>query len=265
MSRPLEAVLARHRTIAIAALFLLIVLAWAWVVFGAGMGMAPLVSLAPPGLGADSMAGMIIGGEWTASYFGLVFAMWWIMMVAMMLPSAAPTILLFARAATGSVPAVPPSTGSFLAGYLIAWGAFSFVATSIHYWLESSGFLDPMSMGLHTRWLAGGVLLAAGAYQLSPLKEACLRQCRNPAQFISRYYRPGGRGALRMGLIHGTTCVGCCWLLMALLFVGGAMNLAWIAVLAIMVAAEKLLPFGRWTSIATGLGCIAWGAAILLP
>jgi predicted metal-binding membrane protein len=107
------------------------------------------------------------------------------------------------------------------------------------------------------------VLLAAGAYQLSPVKDACLRQCRNPAQFLSRHYRPGRLGALRMGLLHGLWCLGCCCLLMALLFAGGIMDLAWIAALTLLVAAEKLLPFGQWVARGAGLTCLAGGAWLL--
>ena len=113
-------------------------------------------------------------------------------------------------------------------------------------------------------WLAAALLIAAGLYQLSPLKEACLRHCRNPAQFLSRHYRPGPTGAFRLGVYHGAYCVGCCWLLMALLFVGGVMNLAWIALLTLLVAAEKLLPGGRWIALVTGAAFIAWGVLLAL-
>jgi predicted metal-binding membrane protein len=111
-------------------------------------------------------------------------------------------------------------------------------------------------------WLSAAILIAAGIYQLSPLKEACLAHCRSPAQFLSRHFRPGPTGAFRLGVIHGAFCLGCCWLLMALLFVGGVMNLAWIALLSLLVAGEKLLPGGRLLALAAGLGFIVWGALI---
>ncbi|MCB2074569.1 MAG: DUF2182 domain-containing protein [Novosphingobium sp.] len=270
MGPAVEAALRRHRTVSIAALAVLTLLAWIWLFVGAGMGMDPLVSLAPAGHGEASMPGMGMEGmmqpvsAWTAARFWLTFSMWWIMMVAMMLPSAAPTILLYARAAAhGQGGATRPASESFLAGYLAAWGVFSLVATVLQMVLEQTGLLAPMAMASESSRLSGAILLAAGAYQLSPLKNVCLRHCRNPAQFLSRHYRPGSSGALRMGLLHGTWCVGCCWLLMALLFVGGVMNLAWIALLTLMVAAEKILPFGRAISIVLGLGCIAWGAVLL--
>ncbi len=120
------------------------------------------------------------------------------------------------------------------------------------------------TMGSTSRWLSGGVLVAAGIYQLTPLKAACLAHCRSPAEFLARHFRPGPRGALRMGLIHGAYCLGCCWAVMLLLFVGGVMNLAWIALLTVLVAAEKLAPGGRVIGIAGGAAMLAWGAALLL-
>ncbi len=121
-----------------------------------------------------------------------------------------------------------------------------------------------MLMSSQSRWLSAGILISAGIYQLSPIKDVCLRHCHSPAQFISAHYRPGRMGAFQMGLFHGVYCVGCCWLLMALLFVGGVMNLAWIALLTLMVTAEKFLSLGRYLSIASGLACIAWGTLMLI-
>jgi predicted metal-binding membrane protein len=275
MNSAVEAALGRHRTISIAALALLTLLAWIWLFAGAGMGMEPLVSLLPLSGGEAPMSsGMSMDGSmdgamqaapaWSAAFFALTFSMWWIMMVAMMLPSAAPMILLYGRVAVQGEVQARPTTASFLAGYLLAWGAFSLLATVLQLLLERTGLLAPMLMASQSRWLSAAILFAAGAYQLSPLKNVCLRHCRNPAQFLSRHYRPGAGGALRMGLLHGAYCVGCCWLLMALLFVGGVMNLAWIALLTLMVAAEKILPFGRAIPLVTGLACLVWGAAMLV-
>ncbi|MCB2061159.1 MAG: DUF2182 domain-containing protein, partial [Novosphingobium sp.] len=225
MDSGLEAVLRRHRAVSIAALVLLTLLAWVWLLAGAGMGMDPLVSLSPFPAGEASMPGMAMDRgmgavmepamAWSATRFALTFSMWWIMMVAMMLPSAAPTILLYARAAVQGQAQVRPATESFLAGYLAAWGAFSLAATVLQLLLERAGLLAPMLMASESRWLSAAILILAGLYQLSPLKDVCLRHCRNPAQFLSRHYRPGWTGALRMGVLHGTWCVGCCWLLMA--------------------------------------------------
>ena len=270
MPSVVEAALARHRVLVLGALIVLAALAWAWLVSGAGTGMRPLVSLVPSSSGENSMPGMDMPGAmqpdaapWTAGRFVLTLAMWWVMMVAMMLPSAAPVILLYARAAADGHPERRPATPSFLAGYLCAWGLFSLLATGLQFLLEAGGHLNAAAMAVRSPWLTGAVLVAAGIYQLSPVKDICLRHCRNPAVFLSRHFRPGSAGAWRMGLLHGFYCVGCCWMLMLLLFVGGVMNLAWIALLTLMVAAEKLLPFGRIVTIAGGLGCIAWGALLV--
>lgn len=270
MTAPVEAVLRRHRAVTIGAVVVLVLLAWFWTITGAGMGMEPLASFLPSRVDEHAMTGMAMGGgmatahPWTVPRFGLTFVMWWVMMVAMMLPSAAPTILLYTKAAAGDRRAKRPATEGFLLGYLLIWGGFSLFATLLQMLLEQSGLLVRMHMSLKSANVSAVLLIAAGLYQLSPLKETCLRHCRSPAHFLSRHYRKGSFGALRMGIIHGSYCVGCCWLLMALLFVGGVMNLIWIALLTLLVAAEKLLPFGRCFATVAGLGCIAWGAFILI-
>ena len=287
MATALEAMLARHRAVTVAMLFLLTVLAWIWLATGAGSGMVPGLSIPAimpasspspemmrgldnamgdrTGASMGAMPGMAAAAApWALPRFLLTFAMWWVMMVAMMLPSAAPTILLHARAGNASATGSPPATGTFLAGYLLVWGLFSLAATVLQMALERAGIMAGMDMVSVSRPFSAAVLVLAGLYQLSPLKEACLRHCRNPARFLARHYRPGQTGALRMGLLHGAWCAGCCWLLMALLFVGGVMTLVWIAFLTLVVAAEKLLPGGRGIAIAGGLACIAWGAWIVL-
>jgi len=211
----------------------LALLAWVYLISGAGM---------------PAMAG-------TVPAFIFVAAMWWVMMVAMMVPAAAPTILLYARVHRhSSTPPPAPAIASFLAGYLACWLGFALIAAGLHLRL-----LSPMSMALADRRAAGAVLIAAGIYQVSPLKDACLNQCRSPAQFLSRHYRPGPSGAFRLGLLHGAYCIGCCWLLMALLFVGGVMNLLWVAGLTLLVAAEKMLPGGQWLARIAGAGMLVWG------
>jgi predicted metal-binding membrane protein len=268
MSLSVDAALRRHRAVMLGALVLLVLLAWGWLLAGAGMGMDPLVSFAPLAAPPSEMHGMAMAPmtpatEWTVARFALGWSMWWIMMVAMMLPSAAPVILLYARAATHGKPPIRPASESFLAGYLLAWGVFSLLAAALQSLLERSELIASWLMASQSHWLSGAILIAAGTYQLSPLKDVCLRHCRSPADFLSKHYRPGTLEALRMGLVHGSYCVGCCWLLMALLFVGGVMNLAWIALLTLLVAGEKLLPFGRQFALAAGLGCLAWGGVIL--
>jgi predicted metal-binding membrane protein len=273
MAPPVEAALRRQRTLTLAALAVLTLLAWGWLVSGAGMGMAaqawlpftPRAALHDAMAGMGGMAGMAdmaapAPSAWSNGQLILAILMWWVMMIAMMLPAAAPTILLYARAAPAQ--STRPAPGHFLAGYLAVWGLFSLAAAGLQDALQVAGAVAPTTMDSTLRWLSAALLVAAGAYQLSPLKDACLAQCRSPAAFLARYYRPGRVGALRMGAIHGAWCLGCCWLLMALLFVGGVMNLAWIAFLALLVAAEKLLPGGRRLGQAAGVALVGWGALV---
>jgi predicted metal-binding membrane protein len=217
-------------------------------------GLAWLYLLAGAGVQPDAdMAGMAHRPGWT-----LVAAMWVAMMIAMMVPSAAPAILLYARVHRHSVGAGSPPTAAFLAGYLACWFGFAMLAATLQLALA-----EPVSMALESRIASGTLLIAAGAYQWSPLKYACLNRCRSPAEFISGHYRPGPGGAFRLGLLHGAYCVGCCWLLMGLLFVGGVMNLLWIAALTLLIAAEKLLPGGQWIARIAGASMIAWGLVLL--
>jgi predicted metal-binding membrane protein len=195
----------------------------------------------------------------------LLFAMWWIMMIGMMLPSAAPMILTFSsinrRRRLRDEPFVP--TAIFVAGYLLAWGGFSAMATLGQWGLERAALLSSMDMTTTSRWLGGVLFLAAGIYQLTPLKQSCLRACRSPFDFIVNRWRDGEVGALRMGLAHGVYCLGCCALLMVLLFAVGVMNLLWVAVLAIVVLVEKLLPLGEWTARVVGAGLVGYGLWLL--
>lgn len=181
----------------------------------------------------------------------LTFLMWWVMMTGMMLPSAAPMTLTFAtvnrRRRELGTPYVP--TALFVAGYLLAWAAFSLAASAAQWALEDSA--SPL--------LGGALFVAAGAYQLTPLKHACLRRCRSPLAFVLEHWQEGRAGALRMGAAHGAYCLGCCAFLMALLFVGGAMNLLWAAAIAAWVLAEKLLPAGAALARAAGVMAILFG------
>jgi predicted metal-binding membrane protein len=292
---PLESVLRRDRLVVIAALGAVIVAAWAYILTGAGTGMSAFemtaMTGAPGGLMATDDAPVMTSGDtsemamggdapgamsemamaamaratWTPGYAVLMVFMWWIMMMAMMLPSAAPMILLFAminrKQRAKGAPYVP--TGIFAAGYVLVWGAFSVVAVAAQWGLEQSGLLSSM-MASTSVMLGAGLLVVAGIYQLTPLKHACLRHCRSPMFFISHHWRPGDLGALRMGIEHGAFCTGCCWFLMALLFYGGVMNLYWIVGLALFVLLEKTIPAGHWLGRLTGVALIAWGAALLL-
>ena len=198
-----------------------------------------------------AMDGMPPSASWS-----LTAAMWAAMMVAMMVPSAAPAILLFAKVHRHTLgPSLTPPATFILAGYLGCWFGFAGLAATLQLALGNA-----MIVG---RGAAAALLIAAGLYQLSPLKDACLSRCRSPALFLARHYRPGALGAARLGLLHGAYCVGCCWLLMALLFVGGVMNLAWVALLTLLVAAEKLLPGGQWIARVAGFAFIGWGVFLI--
>jgi len=268
-----ESILRRDRLIVAAGLAVLTVLSWAYIIAGAGMGMPAWhmisVSLFPHRMAEMSTPDMAHAVPAGAGHWLLVLAMWWVMMIAMMTPSAAPLILLFGRATRHAqaggrlAPGVVPTT-AFAAGYLLTWFVFSVAATVLMSALQRVGAVSAASMGSRSIWLSASILIAAGLYQVSPLKHACLRVCRSPAEFLSRYWRPGSFGALFMGLAHGVFCVGCCWLLMALLFVGGVMNPLWIGILAIFVLAEKLGPQGRWLAYVSGLVLFAWGVATLM-
>ena len=277
-----ERLLKRDRVITVAGLAVLCALAWLYIVTGAGLGMSAwemtTLALFPHQHTRDvmpSMPGMDMGPTapmwmaWGFATWALMIAMWWIMMIAMMTPSATPTILLYARVhrhalAKGKVQDKLAPTGAFAMGYLLVWLAFAAAATTLYWGLERAGLVSAMMMGSQNRLLSGAVLMAAGLYQVSPLKNTCLAHCRAPTSFLSRHWRPHIMGALRLGAMHGAYCVGCCWMLMALLVVGGVMNLAWIAALAILVLIEKALPLGQWIGRAIGIALIGWGVATLL-
>ena len=272
----LETLLRRDRTIVITGLLVVIIAAWIWILLGAGVHMdmtgttpMPQPSTANSMSGMGGMSGMAMDvmtrATWTPAYAALMFSMWWIMMVAMMLPSATPMLLLFARInrkeKAGGRPYVP--TAMFAAGYLTAWGAFSAIATTLQWGLERLDLLSSMMQSTST-WLGAGILIAAGLWQLTPLKSVCLRHCRSPLGFLAGSWRSGRAGAFRMGVEHGTYCLGCCWFLMGLLFVGGIMNVYWIAGLALFVLIEKTLPFGEWTARIAGVGLVIWGIVLLV-
>lgn len=248
----LEVALRRDRLVVMAGLGTVVVLAGVYTLGGVGMSMSALTMTRM----AVEMPGMMMQpAAWSPSYALLIFLMWWVMMVAMMVPSAAPAILLFSAMARKRKAAQAPYAAAsvFLAGYLAAWAGFSLVATGLQWGLESLGMVTGM-MEIASAPLAGAALIAAGLYQLTPLKQACLRYCRNPLVFLLHHWKPGRAGALRMGVENGGYCVGCCWFLMALLFVGGIMNLLWIGAIALYVGLEKLAAGRRWITAATGAG-----------
>ncbi len=265
----LEAALKKDRAVVLTGLAAVVVLAWAYILAGAGMGMSAFdMTALSSATGAPAMADMAMDAAtpaaWSPGYALLMFFMWWIMMVAMMLPNAAPMVLLFAavnrkQRERGHFNA---PTGIFALGYIVVWGAFSLAAVALQWGLERTGLLSSM-MTSTSILLGGAVLVAAGLWQLTPLKHACLRHCRSPLHVLSHNWRKGRVGALRMGLEHGAFCLGCCWFLMGLLFYGGVMNLYWIAGLAAYVLLEKVVPAGHWLGYATGAGLVVWGGVLL--
>ena len=204
---------------------------------------------------------------WSAGHFAFMFAMWAVMMIGMMTPSVAPMVLLYEQIARqGAARGTPfAPAGWFAAGYLLAWTAFALVATLLQWLLEWRAVVTPMMAGTG-RALGGALLIAAGVYQWLPVKDRCLAQCRAPLSFVQRHggFKPDARGSVRLGVLHGLYCIGCCWVLMALLFAFGVMNLLWIAGLMLFVLAEKVVPFPRVFTRVTGVIAIAAGAALFL-
>lgn len=255
----LERLLARDRRLIAVALAALVVLAWSYLLVlsrqmsdDASMASMPGMQAMPnmPGMGSET------GGF--AQSLALTVLMWWTMMIGMMVPSAAPMILLFGSVQRRQLAAESPKlrVALFTAGYLATWGAFSVLAAGAQLALTKLALLAPIDLTV-TDWLGALLVALAGVYQLTPLKNACLRRCRSPAEFLSSHWRRGNAGAFRMGIEHGVYCVGCCWLLMSLLFVVGVMNLLWVAVIAAFVLIEKLVPQGETTAKINGVALLA--------
>jgi predicted metal-binding membrane protein len=243
----------RHdRAIVVALLLGVVLAAWLYLLVGVEMPMPEMAGMAMP----------MEAPGWSIGHFLLMLAMWSAMMAAMMLPSAVPMLLFYdSIAQKRSGPAVG-LTALFALGYLIVWFCFSIGAVVLQYALDKASLLSPLMQATSTV-LAGAILITAGLYQWTPLKQACLRRCRSPLDFVLTQWRSGNRGALSMGLRHGAFCLGCCWMLMLLLFVGGVMNFTWIAGIALFVLAEKLSPAGHWIGKAAGVALIVWGGLVL--
>ena len=213
---------------------------------------------------SGAMSQMAVFKPWSALDALLMFIMWSVMMIGMMVPSAAPVILLYARVCRrqggAETPLVP--TGSFAAGYIAAWTSFSLVATALQWGFDRAALLSPM-MTITSPFLGGLLLITAGIYQWLPYKNACLKHCRSPIDFLSTHWRHGAGGAFTMGFKHGFFCLGCCWALMILLFVGGVMNLLWVAAIAAFVLVEKAVPYGRSLGRVGAVAMIVAGAAVI--
>ena len=207
-----------------------------------GVALAAAAILAWAWLASRPMAGME-PEPFSAAYLVPAYTMWAIMMVAMMIPSAAPMILLHSTIDKApSARARTAHTLLFAFAYLLVWAAFSAAAAFAQAILVASNVVSAMSLSLGNRTMAAGLLIVAAAYELTAIKQACLDKCQSPLMFMLKHYRPGAAGALRLGLVPGLYCLGCCWVLMLLLFVGGVMNLAWVALLGIVVLGQKFAP-----------------------
>jgi predicted metal-binding membrane protein len=251
LDRGIEATLRNDRRVVIVSLALVAALAW--------------IYLWRDAVGMDDMSrqmDMSFPMAMTPD-FALTFAMWATMMVGMMLPSAAPTILLYATLVRKQSEASPALAAGwiFTAGYLAAWTAFSLLAAALQVGLEHAMLLSSMMVSVNQA-LSAAILIGAGVYQVLPLKDICLTTCRNPLLFLTTHWRAGKLGAFRMGAEHGLYCVGCCWTLMLVLFVAGVMNLLWVALIAAFVFIEKLLPFAHYTSRVASLTLVGAGIVI---
>ena len=235
---------ARNERILVAAGLVFVVVAGLWATFKTG----------------DWLMRPSAPAEGTASYFVLLFLMWWTMMMAMMLPTAAPAIMSYGAIAR-KVEKAGPMT-AFVLGYAAIWTLFSVGAVILQIVTADIFPLTGM-MAVTSKGLGGTLLIAAGIYQFTPLKYACLRHCQSPFFYLAHHWQNGNRGAFRMGLHHGTYCTGCCWVLMLLLFYGGVMELTWIVGLAVYVAAEKLIPPKFHFDRLAGTALIAWGTWVL--
>ena len=247
-----DVLLKRDRRIVVAALVLLTALAWVFLlrhVRSMPVAAAPIPEM--PGM--DMSAAMI--RTWTPGDLVVLFPMWAIMMVAMMTPSVTPMILIYARVARQFVEERRPlaATGWFTAGYLLSWTAFSLVAAIAHSLLERSGWLNPI-MAPASVSVAGTMLIIAGLYQFTPLKNNCLGHCKSPLTFLETHggFKPGMVASMKVGIRHGLYCIGCCWALMALLFAGGVMNVFWIVAISTHLVIEKMLMAGHVIARLTG-------------
>ncbi len=236
----------------LAVLIVLSVVGWGLVLWSVANMSSPIVSLMMP-----------MSARWAFSEVIAVWLMWAVMMGAMMLPSAVPMMVVHRRVAARRDPATPQASHWFLAAYLLSWALFSVAATALQWILQSADALSHMEQ-VQGPFLGGGILVAAGLFQLTPLKAACLHKCRAPIGFLLTDWQTGRRGAFRMGLNHGRYCIGCCWALMMVLFVGGVMNLTTIAILSGIVALEKLAPRGEQISKAGGILLVGWGLWLIL-
>lgn len=254
---PLVHVLKKDRLIVLTALSLLCVLSWLYIIYLYNQ-------MHPMNMDALFFA-MPMTPRWTWTDFTLLFLMWFVMMIAMMTPSVIPLIVMFAvinrKRRQQQNPYV--SSGYLLGGYFLVWAAFSLFATLLQWLLQRASLLNPEMVT--TSKVAGGIIMiAAGTFQFTPLKNTCLGNCRSPIGFIHQHWKSGKTGAFRMGIKNGMYCLGCCWILMILLFVSGIMNIFWIIIISLFVLIEKVLPSVKVISLIAGIALIAYGIIVLV-
>jgi predicted metal-binding membrane protein len=269
MATNLETLLRRDRWVVLTALCTLSILAWAYILRLAvqmDMGRMNMTGFRM----AASAAGMVMRPAfepWSGPEFLFTLVMWTVMMIGMMTPSVAPIVLLYVLVGRQAVKTGKqfPSTAWFVGGYLLVWTVFSFVATTAQWALERAAVLTP-SMATASALVGGIVLIVSGVYQWTSLKDKCLRQCQSPLQFIQRNggFQRAPSGSLRLGVLHGMYCVGCCWPLMALLFVVGVMNVLWVALIAILILAEKVIQTGNLIPRSAGVFFVFIGLLLIL-
>ena len=253
----LEYLLKRDRLVIISGLFFITLLSWLYIIYlyrqMVYMDMNALFFAMP------------MTPHWAATDFILLFLMWIVMMIAMMTPSVAPLILVFAKVNRERKLQHHPfvNTGYLITGYFLVWAVYSVAATALQWLLQQIAWLNP-DMKTTNKILGGIILILTGIFQFTPLKKTCLTYCRSPLNFVLLHWKEGKKGALNMGIENGFYCLGCCWLLMVLLFVAGIMNLLWVALIALFVLAEKISPGIRWLPYVAGFSLIAYGILFLI-
>jgi predicted metal-binding membrane protein len=255
-STTLENILKKDRFIVVGGLFVISILAWLYIIYlYRQMEVMDMDAL---------FFAMPMTPKWAPTDFILMFLMWLVMMIAMMTPSVAPLILLFARVNRQRKEQQSPfvNTSYMFMGYFVVWAAFSLLATVLQWLLQQLSWLNP-DMIITNKILGSVILVTAGIFQFTSLKHTCLNFCSSPLDFITRYWREGRKGAIIMGIRNGAYCVGCCWVLMVLLFVSGVMNILWVALIALFVLLEKVSTKSRWISYAAG-GLLVIGGVLLI-
>ena len=263
-----RAISLRHVPLSLlASLVVLTAVAWAVTLYHAWEMRAPMGIALRAGMADEGMAGMAMAGipaaGWSVIGAGVFVALWTVMMTAMMLPAAAPMLLMFAAAQSRRTRKVAVPTWTFATGYLLVWaGVGVLVYGLVQIGSDVAARLDAPARAIWAPRALAATLVAAGLYQFTPLKHMCLARCRSPFGFVAQYWRDGRLGALGMGIRHGLFCLGCCWAIFAVLVATGVMSVAWMLLLTLVVFAEKVMPHGRRSSAAVGAALLALGLLV---